>query len=280
MDRTDEQILNIMKDDARISFQELGDRVGISRVAAMKRVRKMEEAGIIRGYKTDICRGNESVMLIEVDAMPEKYDKVVETITTRMPGVRQVFRITGKNRIHIVTVSDSAEKLKYLVALIQKKCGGDVIRVSAYMGDEAGKDVKEEATVMNERIFKLLSEMDPYMPVGTMGDFVKRHESTIRFNVAFTKEQKAEDIAALDLGVRANNSLRRAGFHTVGSLVDAIEDKGEERSRDKLLHLRNLGQKTADEIMLMIMYYQFRILPECAKGKFVREVVELNSGTS
>ena len=87
-------------------------------------------------------------------------------------------------------------------------------------------------------------------------------------------------IAVLDLGVRANNSLRRAGFHTVGSLVDAIEDKGEERSRDKLLHLRNLGQKTADEIMLMIMFYQFRILPESEKGKFVREVVELNTTTS
>ena len=43
MDKTDERILDIMKDDARISFQELGEKLGISRVAAMKRVRKLED---------------------------------------------------------------------------------------------------------------------------------------------------------------------------------------------------------------------------------------------
>ena len=52
MDNTDERILDIMKGDARISFQELGDKLGISRVAAMKRVRKLEQEGIIRQYNT------------------------------------------------------------------------------------------------------------------------------------------------------------------------------------------------------------------------------------
>ena len=52
MDNTDERILDIMKGSARISFQELGDKLGISRVAAMKRVRKLEEEGVIRQYNT------------------------------------------------------------------------------------------------------------------------------------------------------------------------------------------------------------------------------------
>ena len=52
MDNTDERILDIMKGNARISFQELGDKLGISRVAAMKRVRKLEEEGVIRQYNT------------------------------------------------------------------------------------------------------------------------------------------------------------------------------------------------------------------------------------
>ena len=41
MDRTDEQILNLIKGNARMSYQEIGDSIGISRVAAMKRVRKL-----------------------------------------------------------------------------------------------------------------------------------------------------------------------------------------------------------------------------------------------
>ena len=180
MDRTDEQILNFMKDDARISFQDLGDRVGISRVAAMKRVRKMEEAGVIRGYKTDICRGDESTMFIDIDTVPEKYDKVAEYIAAGIPGIRQIFRIPGKKRIHIITASDSVEKLKYLADLIQKKCGEDILRMSAYMGDEVCRDKNKETAIMDERISKVLSEMDPYMPVGTMREFAQMRESTIR----------------------------------------------------------------------------------------------------
>ena len=49
MDERDEQILDILKGNARISFKELGDKLDISRVAAQKRVKKLEEAGIIRG---------------------------------------------------------------------------------------------------------------------------------------------------------------------------------------------------------------------------------------
>lgn len=54
MDRIDEQILDLLKGNARMSHQELGDKLGISRVAAMKRVRKLEETGIIKGYNTYI----------------------------------------------------------------------------------------------------------------------------------------------------------------------------------------------------------------------------------
>ncbi|MCR5397614.1 MAG: winged helix-turn-helix transcriptional regulator [Lachnospiraceae bacterium] len=54
MDQIDEKILELMKGNARISFQELGDKLGMSRVAAKKRVLKLEKAGIIRGYNTTI----------------------------------------------------------------------------------------------------------------------------------------------------------------------------------------------------------------------------------
>ena len=48
LDEKDEKILNLLRGNARMSWQEIGEAVGISRVAARKRVRKLEEAGIIR----------------------------------------------------------------------------------------------------------------------------------------------------------------------------------------------------------------------------------------
>ncbi|HAH70153.1 MAG TPA: AsnC family transcriptional regulator, partial [Synergistaceae bacterium] len=45
------QILKILQEDGRISFNELGRRVGLSSPAVAERVRRMEDAGIITGYK-------------------------------------------------------------------------------------------------------------------------------------------------------------------------------------------------------------------------------------
>ena len=93
-----------MQGNARISFQELGDELGISRVAAMKRVRKLEKEGIIRQYNTCIYREDEVTMLMDLEIKPGKYDKVLKYITTRTTFIRQIFRTTGESRIHIVAV--------------------------------------------------------------------------------------------------------------------------------------------------------------------------------
>ena len=66
MDRTDERILDLLKGNARMSFQELGDAIGMSRVAAKKRVLKLEQEGIIRAYNTCIYRDDEITMFIDI----------------------------------------------------------------------------------------------------------------------------------------------------------------------------------------------------------------------
>ena len=50
MDETDEKILELIRYNARMSYQEIADNVELSRVAVKKRVQKLEEAGIIRQY--------------------------------------------------------------------------------------------------------------------------------------------------------------------------------------------------------------------------------------
>ena len=99
MDARDEQLLDLIKGNARMSFQEIGDELGISRVAAMKRVRKLEEEGIIRGYNTCIYRDDEITMFMDLEIRPERYDKVIKYITTRTTFIRQIFRTTGESRM-------------------------------------------------------------------------------------------------------------------------------------------------------------------------------------
>jgi Lrp/AsnC family leucine-responsive transcriptional regulator len=50
LDSTDWTILRELQRDARLSYNELGRRVGLSAPAAASRVRKLEDAGVITGY--------------------------------------------------------------------------------------------------------------------------------------------------------------------------------------------------------------------------------------
>lgn len=54
LDQTDWKILRELQKDARLSFNELGKRVGLSAPATAERIRKMEDAGIITSYGAQV----------------------------------------------------------------------------------------------------------------------------------------------------------------------------------------------------------------------------------
>ncbi len=141
MDKTDEMILDLIKGNARMTYQEIGNSIGISRVAAMKRVRKLEEAGIIRGYNTYIHRPEEHTIIIDIVTKPEKFDEILEYCGTRTVYVRQIFKTTKPNHIHMVAVSDDLSGLQYLVSIIQKKYGDDIEHITCHGVKEIVKDV-------------------------------------------------------------------------------------------------------------------------------------------
>lgn len=55
MDEVDRHLLALLLDDARMTMAELGRRVGLSRTAALARVRRLEDLGVIRGYRADVA---------------------------------------------------------------------------------------------------------------------------------------------------------------------------------------------------------------------------------
>lgn len=141
MDQIDEKLLNMIKGNARMTYQEMGNALGMTRMAAKKRVKKLEEAGIIRGYNTTIYREDEVTMMMDITTTPESFEKVLEYVSTRTAFIRQIFCTTKENHIHIVAASTDIRGLKYLVTMIQKKCGEDIEHISCHAVTEIIKDV-------------------------------------------------------------------------------------------------------------------------------------------
>lgn len=141
MDEKDKQILKELKGNARMSYQKLGDKLGISRVAAKKRVKKLEDEVIIRQYNTYIKRDDEITMLIDIITTPDGFDRVLEYVATRTVYVRQIFTTMKEYHIHLVAVSDSSEQINYMAKIIRKACINDIEEYHARTVREVIKDV-------------------------------------------------------------------------------------------------------------------------------------------
>ena len=80
MDQIDQKILELIRENARMSYSDIGKAAGISRISAKKRMDSMEKAGVIGGYHTVIdeekTRGGLRY-IIDIEAIPEEYAAVV-----------------------------------------------------------------------------------------------------------------------------------------------------------------------------------------------------------
>jgi DNA-directed RNA polymerase subunit alpha len=94
-----------------------------------------------------------------------------------------------------------------------------------------------------------------------------------KFYFKFFLNQKAAEtpIEALDLGVRAYNSLKRAGYSNIGDLVEAIA------SGTEISKIRNCGTKSCKEIMEHLFLYQYESLPVEKRESYLQSVVALNA---
>jgi Lrp/AsnC family leucine-responsive transcriptional regulator len=99
LDARNVQILSLLENDPRMSVSELARRVGMSAPATRERVQRMEEAGIIRGYRLEIdpsALGYPITVIIRVRPMPGKLPKIAE-LAVSLPQVMECHRITGED---------------------------------------------------------------------------------------------------------------------------------------------------------------------------------------
>lgn len=139
MDDTNKDILRLLRKNGRMSFTEIGNQLGISRVAVKKRVEKLEDAGIIRGYKVIIYREDNVKMLMDITTVDDDYEDILEYLN-RSGYVTELYVMTGKNRIHATAVAPDVSELKYLAKMVRKKYDHIIRSISCHEVKEIVKD--------------------------------------------------------------------------------------------------------------------------------------------
>ncbi|AVV35006.1 MAG: Lrp/AsnC family transcriptional regulator [Cobetia sp.] len=101
LDRFDRRILDELQHSGRISNQELAERIGLSPSPCLRRVRALEESGMITGYRAQIDARKLGLSLmallhISMDRhTPERFTNFEDTIAS-LPQVMECLLITGQ----------------------------------------------------------------------------------------------------------------------------------------------------------------------------------------
>lgn len=133
LDRFDQHILEILQSEGRISNQALAERVNLSPSPCLRRVRALEQAGLITGYRATVDDrklgyGLNVVLLISMDEhTPERFAEF-EARIAELPEVQECLLITGQEadyqlRIAVVDMDDYHRLLLQHITRIQGVSG-------------------------------------------------------------------------------------------------------------------------------------------------------------
>jgi Lrp/AsnC family leucine-responsive transcriptional regulator len=121
MDQTDLKIISLLQQDGRISMKELGKEVSLRPPAVAERVKRLEDVGIIEGYKAVINNvkvGKPICVLINASIKPEKQDSFLE-FAKKSEEIIECNHVTGPHSMIMKAYLREMSHLEELVGKVQ-----------------------------------------------------------------------------------------------------------------------------------------------------------------
>jgi Lrp/AsnC family transcriptional regulator, leucine-responsive regulatory protein len=112
IDKLDQQILEILATEARISVKDLAQRVNLSSPSASERIRRLEERGVIRAFTIEIdpqAIGYTLQAIVRVKPLPGKLH-IVQKVIEEIPEFSECDKVTGDDcficRLHLRSIAE------------------------------------------------------------------------------------------------------------------------------------------------------------------------------
>jgi Lrp/AsnC family transcriptional regulator, leucine-responsive regulatory protein len=117
LDETGWQLLHALQENARLSYSELGQRVGLSSPAVAERIRRMEDAGIITGYRVEINTARVGYPITAIIRMSIRGERCTRfnASAQEIPEILECYRVTGSDSLFMKVMVSSVEHLEALI---------------------------------------------------------------------------------------------------------------------------------------------------------------------
>lgn len=112
LDAVDLQIIGELTTDGRVSLAELGRRVNLSTPAVAERVRRLEQASVITGYRAQIdprAFGYHLTAIVRINPAAGQLRRIAE-LAIELPQISECHRITGEDcfylKLHLRSIDE------------------------------------------------------------------------------------------------------------------------------------------------------------------------------
>lgn len=122
LDPTDMEILDILQDHCKTPLAKIGDQVGLSAPAVIERIKKLEEAGVITGYRAALDArklGRDIAAFIGVIVDQPVAIQDVERQIDECPDVLECHHVTGEYTLLLKVKTANTQTLEELIAQLR-----------------------------------------------------------------------------------------------------------------------------------------------------------------
>ena len=123
MDAKDRTILALLEADGRMGFAEIGEKVGLAASSVHDRVRKLEKAGVIKGYRAEIdfeATGLPITAIVSLALTPSSPTDIPAKIA-EFPLVQSCYSVAGDNSYALFVRAPSTNDLEELLDGLRAK---------------------------------------------------------------------------------------------------------------------------------------------------------------
>ena len=133
LDAKDNEIINLLLTDARMSYSDLGEKVGLSRTAVKNRIAAMEKSGILKGYRAIVDpqeTPETTTFLLNIETKAENFDQARETLA-KAPEVITLVQTTGRCHMTGFCIAPDKNTMREFINHIYRSVPG-ITAVSAH----------------------------------------------------------------------------------------------------------------------------------------------------
>ncbi len=133
LDEKDNKIVSLLMKNARMSYSDIGEEVGLTRVAVKNRVRALEEKGVIKGYHAHIdplALPEMQTFVVYVHTEPGAYDAIADKLKAEK-AVVTLCLTSGDSRMHGICVVESMDEMRKFAKRVRTENPG-LLHFAAY----------------------------------------------------------------------------------------------------------------------------------------------------